>query len=740
MDFWRAVAILSRHRWLILLSVVVTTALTFGATRLVGSRYLATVHFVTPATSPLTDSPAKLVSVDERASEPVQTRQQAAVFAAMLKTRDVLEPALQKLSESQIPRDLVKSIEFEATGTRLYELRVLDGSPARAQLLANALADSMVAKARDLYTERAAGVVRVLEEQLADADARLAEARSKYEQYRAKHGVITNLTDQLQPALYRLQAARQKREDTAERLAEAEARLREREAELAGLPKNVTVERPPSLSPLAEKLEQELAEAERNLTTLRARYTDEKIEVRQAMALRDALQARLKAELSEQPKVVTTGPNPERDAVRKVIRDLRQEVSGYRAQLAALDQTVVNADREIRRFTGVDGPLGTLTSDVANLTLARDNLAARLQAARMALDVAGRESPLVTMDRVDDFNPPVDTTFGRTVKLVLLAALCALVGTAGLVIGYDSIDRRVRSVPEAERMLPAPVLTAIPQPLGSITAGMLPRATELEPLSVHSEAYRFLGLHLLSERGRKIRSLMVLSAKPEQGSTSTVTNLGITLAQAGYRVVIVDANTRAPEVHQVFELENDLGLTDILSHFSPDLVWRALTPTTTPNLRVIPSGSPCRNPWQLFRSRNLVDFTNCLLERADYVLWDTPSAVAFTDALNLSPVVDAAYLCVRALEPPSGSEQRLISMLEEEGVSVLGSVVSDLPASVLESYENYQRYYPELPVGYTNGRAPAVVEAGEGNWIEVAPGGAGTALIADDEEDETTSA
>lgn len=729
MDFWRAVGILSKHKWLILLSVVVTTVLTFTATRLVGSKYLATVHFVTPATSPLTAAPGTPTS-DDHASEPVQTRQQAAVFSAMLKTRDVLEPALSKLSETQIPRDLLRNIDFDATGSRLYELRVTDGSPARAQLLANALAESLVEKTRELYTQRAGGVVRLLEGQLRDTDAKLSTSRSQYEAYRAKHGVITNLNEQLSPALYRLQAARQKREDATEALADAQARLAAREAELNKLPMTVAVERSPGMSPLAKKLEEELASVEQNLTTLRARYTDEKIEVKQALATRDALQARLDAENAKEPKVVTRNRNPEAEPLRHSIRDLKQEISGYQAQLTALDGTVKKAETEIKQFTGVDGPLGTLASDVANQAQARDNLSARLQAARMALDVAGRESPLVTMDKVDEFNPPVDTTFGRTAKLVMLAALCALVGTAGLVIGFDSIDRRVRTVQEAELMLPAPVLTAIPQPLGAVTAGMLPRATELEPLSMHSEAYRFLGLHLLSEQGVNIHSLMVISAKAGQGSTSTITNLAITLAQAGKRVVIIDANIRMPEMHRVFELENDFGLTELVANPRPESLNRALQKTTVPGLEVITSGGPSRNPWEMFRSKGLRDISERLRARVDYVLYDTPSAVAFTDAMNLTPIVDAAYLCVRALEPTSGSEERLIAHLEKAGVMVLGSVLNDIPASVLESYQNYQRYYPAVPASLA---ASTTAASSNSNWIEV-PAGTAT-YLADDDED-----
>src|SRR5207248_10046048 len=176
-----------------------------------------------------------------------------------------------------------------------------------------------------------------------------------------------------------------------------------------------------------------------------------------------------------------------------------------------------------------------------------------------------------------------------TKKVLILALLCSLIGSAGLSVGLDSIDRRLRSVNEAEVVLPAKIIAAIPQPMGAVTYATLARATELEPQSLHAEAYRFLGLHLLNSHSN-IRSLMVLSAKAEQGSTTTVTNLAITLAQAGKKVIIVDANVRTAELHQVFETDNDFGFSDLIMDPDGAAMERALKPTTTPNLRVITSG------------------------------------------------------------------------------------------------------------------------------------------------------
>src|SRR5207248_3021835 len=149
------------------------------------------------------------------------------------------------------------------------------------------------------------------------------------------------------------------------------------------------------------------------------------------------------------------------------------------------------------------------------------------------------------------------------------------------------------------------VLAAIPQPMGSVTYSTLARATEIHPQSIHSEAYRFLGLHLLNPRNRHIRSLMVLSAKAEQGSTTTLTNLGITLAQAGKRVIMVDANVRTAELHTVFGMDNKFGFTDVLRQPSDANLERAIRPTSVRNLHVVTSGSIPANPWELFHDSRL---------------------------------------------------------------------------------------------------------------------------------------
>jgi non-specific protein-tyrosine kinase len=275
-----------------------------------------------------------------------------------------------------------------------------------------------------------------------------------------------------------------------------------------------------------------------------------------------------------------------------------------------------------------------------------------------------------------------------------MALLCALLGASGLVVVFEGLDRRVKTVKDANLILPAPVCAAIPQALGSVTPKVLPRVAEYQPLSLHAEAYHFLALRLLNAQKEPIRSLMVVATKLGQGGTNTIANLGIGLAQAGKRVLIVDANVRTPQVHEVFGLPNEVGFTSLLQNPLDQEISSAVHQTSIPNLSVVTSGPPSSNPWGMLRSRRLVDLAERFTEMADYVLYDTPSAVSFTDALNLTPIMDAAFLCVRALEPITGLEAQLIDSLKEAHVTVLGSILTDVPAPLLETYANYQQYYP----------------------------------------------
>jgi capsular exopolysaccharide synthesis family protein len=188
-----------------------------------------------------------------------------------------------------------------------------------------------------------------------------------------------------------------------------------------------------------------------------------------------------------------------------------------------------------------------------------------------------------------------------------------------------------------------------------------------------------------------VRVLMMATAKPGQGATTTLSNLAATLAQGNRRVILVDADLRRPMLHTIFEVSNEIGLTTVLAEGLP--VERALQSTAIPNLAILPAGPACDNPWALLRSTSMEGLVRRLRQMADFVLIDTPSAAAFADAFNVAPLVDGAFMVVRNRHTPTGIEMKIKQMFEEAGVKVFGAVFNDVPLNNVESCRYHTEYY-----------------------------------------------
>ncbi len=696
MNFWRATEILGKRKWLILFSVMVAAVLTAGATRLVGSKWVGTVRLVVPQNSAIVRTPGAAGSTEDASGEGLAGQEalkgQIAVYTAVVKSRSVIEPVFAKLGVTELPKDFLRHIEITASGPRLYELSVTDTTPARAKSLANAIAEQFVERYRSLNSEQSEKGLEILKEQMQLANVKLVSLRSRYDKYRGDHQIAGTLNNNLELALTRLKDNRQKADETTQRLAEAQAQLQAMEGQ--PLPKG-KVPAPPPVNIAAVQLGKELKAAEQHLTELRSRYTESWPEVKKAVEKRDDIKGRLEIATSSFTGTAAAAENSlvSPEAIRLLRKnDIEQNIAGYAAKLNALNASITAAQAQVDLLKGVDGSMNTLTNDITEQADIRNALAGRLSRAQMQLDVSHAQNPIEIMDSVNDFNPPMNTTQGRTLKLTLIGALCALVLSSAIVLSLDSVDRRLKTVTEAEFILPVKMVAAIPQHMGKVTYELMARATELQPQSLHAEAFRFLGMHVLNQVP-PMRSIMVLSAKAEQGSTTSLVNLGITLAQAGKRVILVDANVRTPELHQAFTLNNTFGFTDLLRSPNRKAIEKALHSTSVANLQVVTSGATPSNAWELFRSPSLLELSDRLHEQADYVLYDTPSALIFTDAYNMAPVVDGAFLCVRAFQLLTGSEERILDLVKAADVTMMGGIMTDVPASVIQGFQNYQHYY-----------------------------------------------
>jgi protein-tyrosine kinase len=201
------------------------------------------------------------------------------------------------------------------------------------------------------------------------------------------------------------------------------------------------------------------------------------------------------------------------------------------------------------------------------------------------------------------------------------------------------------------------------------------------------------------------KTIMLTSATPGEGKTSTVANLGVALANAGKQVILVSADLRRPELHQYFSVSDRLGLRDLLFHtrerkgtFQPSdggsaaILREALKPVEgVPNLLILSSGSARGEPPELLGSKAMEDLVNWLKGSADFVLLDTPPVLGMADATSLAPLVDAVMLIASSGEVSEGALQEALYRLEGVDARVMGAVLNKYDPTGSRDY--YSSYY-----------------------------------------------
>ena len=193
--------------------------------------------------------------------------------------------------------------------------------------------------------------------------------------------------------------------------------------------------------------------------------------------------------------------------------------------------------------------------------------------------------------------------------------------------------------------------------------------------SSQAEAYRSLRTNLeFSSLDHPIHTLLVTSAVPDEGKSTTLANLGVISAQAGKRVVLLDCDLRRPRLHEFFELSNNVGVTTALLNAEATLPLQA---TSVPNLRVMTSGPLPPNPADLLASARMKALLEQVAADADLVLLDAPPVITVTDAALLAAKVDGVLLVVSAGHTKRDHAQRAKALLAKVNARLVGAVLTN---------------------------------------------------------------
>jgi succinoglycan biosynthesis transport protein ExoP len=274
----------------------------------------------------------------------------------------------------------------------------------------------------------------------------------------------------------------------------------------------------------------------------------------------------------------------------------------------------------------------------------------------------------------------------------LLAGVVGLMLAAGAAFLIEYLDDTVKSQDDVEQVLSLPTLGVIAQISSNGTAPE--KVVEEHPKSAFAEAYRMLRTNLRYSlpSGANRRVFLVTSVGPGEGKTTTVTNLGLVMAQAGQRVIVVDADLRRPSLHKILGCANEVGLSSLLVG-EVNALEQALQPTDEANLLVLPAGPIPPNAAELLSSPRMAELVEELAARADVVLLDSPPVLAVTDASILATLASGTIMVVEVGQTHLEACLQGIEALKKVDARILGVVLNRLNLRRRGYYGNYYYYY-----------------------------------------------
>jgi succinoglycan biosynthesis transport protein ExoP len=319
---------------------------------------------------------------------------------------------------------------------------------------------------------------------------------------------------------------------------------------------------------------------------------------------------------------------------------------------------------------------------------------------------------------VDIARPPAAPSEPNLPRNLTFALLLGLTSGVGLAFLLESLDNTVRTPEQAQEVAGLPALGMIP--LGSKRPGedrsrrlsvaaskeAVELVTQTRPQSQMAESYRALRTSLLlSSLGGPPKVILVTSAMPQEGKTTTSINCAIVLAQKGVRVLLIDADLRRPSIHKALGLGPRSGLSNILTG-NLDAQQAITRSALISTLFVLPAGTPPPNPAELMASSNLRDLLSDLSREYDHIVIDSPPTLSVTDAVVLSPCADSVVLVIRSGKTTKQALRRARELLFRVNAKVTGILLNAVDLSSPDYYYYYE-YQGKYSGYYLEEESPA---------------------------------
>jgi capsular exopolysaccharide synthesis family protein len=571
--------------------------------------------------------------------------------------------------------ELQKAIEVYPVGnTRLVKVVVSGTDPHEITAQANTLAEVYVTQNLENKLEASKKARIWLAKEVTDLKEALRNADLALQDFLKSRGFWPSNLDEKQGV------SLESFSDLKEAYAATKTQRTTLETQLIELEKLLkqSRERPQSLArtlknPLIESLQQRYAGLEGELTILLKSFKEKHPKIIAIQAQMAQIESKIDAE------------------VQKAIDSIKTEYNIILAREKVFEANINKEKTEAFKLNKEMTEYSALKRDVESKRALYQSMLSRLNETGVTEGLETNNIRIVERALV-----PIEPVPSKKMIKLAVSIVVACSFGVGSAFFLEMLNKGFKNLDEVEQYLKIPLLGLIPHYTINDEDKQPDLVTLREPYSIVSNCYRNVRANIqFFSVEKRIASLLITSAVPNEGKSSTVANLGVSFAQLGKSVLLVDADLRRPNLHKFFHLRNNFGLSDILINGEK---WNQLIQQTPmENLKVLASGSIPNNPAELLGTTRMKTLCENLKSAFDLIIYDVPMILSIPDAATLAAKVDGVLLVYTPEQGNKATAAAAKQVLEKAHANLLGIVINnvDLKNEAYYSPQYYYDYYSE---------------------------------------------
>jgi capsular exopolysaccharide synthesis family protein len=403
--------------------------------------------------------------------------------------------------------------------------------------------------------------------------------------------------------------------------------------------------------------------------------------------------------MNQGPLLAAVSTYADRSSVREVtayLQDIADQLEAIRAEEAKLDEAKERDEKVVRHREDDRFKDNNLLQERADLLETKKPITALLTQKAAGTDLGGFEAQVIAEPG------PGAQVEPRPVPIFTMALLLGLAGGIALAWVAEATDRSFRTPDEVRRRLGLPLMGHVPritpkaEAVRQYEGGELPLHPSIcafyQSKSIEAEAFRGIRTTLyFSTQSDNAKVIQVTSPNMGDGKTTLATNLAVSIAQSGKKILLIDGDFRRPRLHQMFNLSAKVGLASVIQDEAelPD----AIQATTVPNLSILPCGPRPHNPAELLTLPRFKEILEVLRDKYDLILVDTPPLLAVSDPSVVASAVDGVLLTIRVSKNGRPHAERARDILATLEANVLGVIVNGVGKRGEEGYGASQYGY-----------------------------------------------